>query len=264
MLKKLLLFSFSLLSPLLLCGQVSCVPRLNAPYSYCDAVNALVTDNVIGVDYSNNFFLPEIGRSTLGMVYPAKAVNTAAGFSFYGFSEYWNINLSLGFSRWFKPYVAFGVRAFFYGCHFTSHDASFLASGGADVSLLVFPTKSLSIGFYARNITFSSIKSLEERYRLPVDFSLGFSYNFSGKVILALEGGIELKQPFRISMCVDYAPVRQFVMRFVVSYQTSAAASLGFGLRFGGFFLDFDAEYKLISGMCCKAGIGVTFKKRKK
>ena len=133
------------------------MPRLNASYSYCDAVNSLASDNVIGIYYNNNFFLPEIGRSTLGMVYPAKAVNTSAGFSFYGFSEYWNVDFSLGFSRWFKPYIAFGVRAFFHGAHFNSPDASFLATGGLNVSLLVFPTKSLRIGFYAENITFSTI-----------------------------------------------------------------------------------------------------------
>lgn len=264
MLRNSALLTILALLPLLACGQTTCVPRLSLPYSECAAVNSLAPCNAIGAYYSNSFFLPEIGRATLGMVYPAKAVNTSAAFSFYGFSEYWNIQMSVGFSRWFKPYIAFGVEAFFYGAHFSNPDAALLASGGVNVSLLAFPTKSLSIGFNAYNISFSTIKSLDERYRLPVIFSLGFAYDFSGKVLIALEGDIELKQPFKIGMAVDYMPVRQFVMRCGVSYQTSAAAGFGFGLRLGGFFLDFDAEYKLQSGMFCKAGIGVSFKGRKR
>lgn len=240
-------------------GSTVSVPHLSDPYAVNEAVNSLKKECFISTGYTNRLFLPQIGRASLDFVYPSKALNTSAGFSFYGFSEYWNIEATIGFSRLFKPYIAIGVEAFFYGCHFNT-DVKFCATGGLNVGLLAFPTRNLTIGLYAHNISFSPLKSLEERYRLPVIFRLGISYNFSGKALIILEGAKELKQPFLICMGVEYMPVRQFILRLGVSYQTSAACSGGFGLRFGGFFIDAGVEYKLMSGLSISTGVGYRFK----
>ncbi len=233
--------------------EIVSVPHISDTRSNSDAVNSLVSNPTFTANYTNSFFLPEIGLANVGLVYPSKYLNTSCSVSYYGYSEFWNIGATVGFSHYFKKYISIGLEGFFYGCHFNT-DAGFKATGGLNLSILAFPTKNLSIGLLAENITFS---------KLPVVFRLGVGYRIAEKVNLAFEGGIELKQPFFISMDFEYMPVSRFILRCGLGYRTSASASVGFGLRLKGFILDFNVDYRLRSGVGCKASIGFQIKKKR-
>lgn len=231
--------------------------HLENHYSKNDALNAICPSFNIFSSYTNTMFLPEIGLTDIGIVIPSKYLTTSASLSFYGYSEYWNLGASVGFSHYFKPYISIGVNAFFSGFRFSGTN-QFKATGGVDLSLVVFPTKNLSIGLLFSNISFSTIKNLSNKYRLPVIFRLGLSYKVYNNILIALEGGIELKHPFFINMNFEYKPVKQLILRCAISYQTSAAAMIGFGLRLGGFCMDFNVDYNLGTGAGCKAILGYT------
>ncbi len=232
------------------------VPHIDLPYNRSDAVNSLTEHFSMGTTYTNNFFLSQVGLAKLKMVYPTKQITTSLSTSFYGYSEFYEINFSLGFSHYFKPYIAIGLEAFFRGYRF-SGDTGFKATGGLNVSLLAFPTKKISIGLYAENISFSPIKSKDTIYRLPTAFYVAFSYFFTQDIMLAVEGVKELKSPFLIRLDFEYRPVRQFILRCGASYQTSASANIGFGLRFGKFLLDANVKYNVRVSWGCQVGIGI-------
>ena len=232
------------------------VPHIDSPYNTSDAVNSLTEHFSIGTTYTNNFFLPQVGLADLKIVYHTKPLNISAGASFYGYSEFYGINASLGFSHYFKPYIAIGLEAFFRGYRF-SGDTGFKATGGLNISLLAFPTKKIAIGLYAENVSFSPIRANGITYRVPTSFYVAFSYSFTQDIMLAIEGVKELKSPFLIRLDFEYRPVRQFILRCGTSYQTSASANIGFGLRFGKFILDANVKYNVRVSWGCQVGIGI-------
>lgn len=220
-----------------------------------EAVNSLCREFNLTASYTNNFFIPQIGLSKIKLVYPSSKINTSLSLSYYGYNYYWSIISKLGFSRHFKPYIAFGVTAFFSAYRFSATGKT-LFTGGADISLCIFPVKNICIGVSAENISFSVIKSDKVKYRLPVTFKVGISFLIRNNVTLAIEGSKELKDPFLACSSFEYMPVKQFSLRIAASYQTSVIVLLGFGLRLNGFLMDFDAFYNLGSGVGCRAAIG--------
>ncbi len=232
------------------------VPHIDTPYTASDAVNSLTEHFYIGTTYTNNFFLPQVGLAELKMVYPSKYINTSVNTSFYGYSEYFQVKTALGFSHFFKPYIAIGLEAFFCGVRFNS-DTGFKATGGVSLSILAFPTNKLAIGFLAENISFSPIKADGTKHRLPTIFSLGLSYSFTPNIMLAIEGSKELTNPFLIRLDFEYRPVRQFILRCGTSYQTTASANIGFGLRFGKFLFDTNIKYNVRVSWGCQVGLGI-------
>lgn len=233
----------------------SSVPLKSGFLPSSEAVNSLYSGVNLTASYINNLFLPEIGLSKLKLVYHSKKINTSASASFYGYKEYWNICSTVGFSRYFKPYIAFGITSFFSLYRFSITEKSFFTAG-ANVSLCVFPTKKICIGVSAENITFSYYKSGNIKYRLPVIFKVGFSISVRDNASILLEGSKNLTEPFLICLGTEYIPVKQFSLRLGVSYQTNFSALIGFGLKLSGFLLDFDAFYNLGSGVGCRVSIG--------
>lgn len=238
------------------------IPHIDMPYNSSDAVNSLTEHFSMGTTYTNNFFLPQVGLAGLKMVYPAKQINTSLSTSFYGYSEFYRIRGALGLSHYFKPYIAIGIEGFFYGFKF-SGGTSFKATGGLNVSLLVFPTKKIAIGFLAENISFSPIKANGVKYRFPTVFYLGFSYSFTQNIILAVEGAKDLTNPFLIRLDFEYRPVRQFILKCGTSYQTSASANIGVGLRLKKFILDVNIKYNVRVSWGCQVGIGIQLSENK-
>ena len=221
-----------------------------------DAVNSLLPHFTLFASYTNSLFIPEVGLTKIKMVYPSKKVCTTASLSFYGYKDYWTIDANIGFSKYFKPYIAFGVEAFFRSVRFSLTENT-LFTGGANVSLVIFPIKSICIGVYAENITFSPLVHNSVVYRLPVIFCLGISYKIKDNTSLTIECRKSLSEPFLICGEVEYAPVKKFVMRLGASYMSNASLLFGIGVRFKRFFLDFDAQYDLGVGVGCKAVIGI-------
>lgn len=237
------------------------VPHIGKHYSASDAVYSLSEDVFLTATYTNNFFLPQVGLSKLELVYPSLKINTSASLSYFGYKDYWVLNSNIGFSKFFKPYISIGVSAFFSTYRF-SITSKTLFTGGADISICIFPVKNFCIGLYAENITFSPIVSNGNIYRLPVSLRLGFSYYVKNNVSISIEGAKELKEPFSICVGVEYLPVKQFLLRISTSYQKTASFLFGVGLRLNGFLIDFDAYYNLGNGLGCKASIGF-YKHRK-
>ncbi|MCQ2335612.1 MAG: hypothetical protein MJ010_00300 [Paludibacteraceae bacterium] len=238
------------------------VPHIDTPYNSSDAVNSLTEHFSMGTTYTNNFFLPQVGLARLKIVYPAKQITTSLSTSFYGYSEYYRIRGALGFSHYFRPYIAIGLEGFFSGFKF-SGGTRFKATGGLNVSLLAFPTKKLVLGFLVENTSFSFIRANGIKYRLPTIFYLGFSYCFTQNIILAVEGAKDLTNPFLIRLDFEYRPIRQFILKCGISYQTSASANFGFGLRLKKFILDATVKYNVRVSWGCQVGIGVQLSENK-
>ncbi len=258
--------SFVLVLLVTFCTNVSVAQNELYPYPFSvpnksgflpssEAVNSQYRELNLTASYTNNLFIPQIGLSKIKLVYPSSKINTSVSLSFYGYGNYWNIVSKLGFSRHFKPYIAFGLTVFFSAYRFTLTDKN-IFTGGADISLCVFPNKNICIGVSAENISFSIIKSGSLKYRLPVVFKVGLSFSLKKNVTLSIEGSKELKDPFLICSSIEYMPVKQFSLRIAASYQSNISVLLGFGLRLKGFFIDFDAFYNLGSGVGCRAAIG--------
>lgn len=258
--------SFVLVLLVTFCTNVSVAQNELYPYPFSvpnksgflpssEAVNSQYRELNLTASYTNNLFIPQIGLSKIKLVYPSSKINTSLSLSFYGYGNYWNIVSKLGFSRHFKPYIAFGLTAFFSAYRFTLTDNN-IFTGGADISLCVFPNKNICIGVSVENISFSIIKSGSLKYRLPVVFKVGLSFSLKKNVTLSIEGSKELKDPFLICSSIEYMPVKLFSLRIAASYQSNISVLLGFGLRLKGFFIDFDAFYNLGSGVGCRAAIG--------
>lgn len=231
------------------------VPNKSGFLPSSEAVNSLYKDFNFTASYTNNLFLSQIGLSKIKLVYPSAKINTCTSLSFYGYSNFWNLKSTIGFSRHFKPYISFGVTAFFVFYRFSLTGKN-LFTAGVNASLCIFPTKKICIGVSAENISFSPLKSGDRLYRLPVTFKIGFSLMILNNFSISLEGSKELKSPFLICSGIEYTPLKQFALRFGVSYQTNASILAGFGLRLKSFFIDFDAFYNLGSGIGCRAAIG--------
>jgi len=196
--------------------------------SHNQAGLAYIKTAEIGLYHDNRFMMKELSFSSLAAVIPAKPGTFGFNFNYFGFSKYHESKIGIAYSHKLGERIAAGIQldyfsTFIYGANDNFQKITF------ELGLLSNPSKNLMVGFH----TFNPLpgKTLHNSLAvLPSTASLGISYIFYEKVLLAIETFKEFSENIIVRTGIEYEPVRQIAFRFGISTGPSAY-SFGMGYK---------------------------------
>ena len=119
--------------------------------------------------------------------------------------------------------------------------------------------KNLSIGVHVFNPTRAKVAGYNDE-RLPTVIRLGGDYNFSDRVILAIETDKDISQKAEFKAGIEYKAVKEFYLRIGVSTNPTLTC-FGFGINLKNFKMDVSATYHQTLGISPQIGLSYTLAK---
>lgn len=212
-----------------------------------------------GISVTNRFLLKELSSFAF-----SATINTGAAGVFslaatrFGFSLYNEVKVGLSYARHFGRRFAVGLLIDYqrYGlCE--PYGSVNLAS--FDLGMIFLPANGLSVGLHLINPVPVKVVSFPEE-RLPVLLRLGFDYNYSGKLTLAVEGEKGIREPFVLRTGVEYRVARPAWIRIGLA-TTPLCFTFGIGIQAGGVTIDLASEYNQVLGFSPSLSLFWTFRK---
>ncbi len=238
----------------------------NASVSLCDVWSAhhnqaglgFVHDVSGGVYYENRFLLKEISVRGAAVALPIKAGTFGLCVTNFGYSLYSENKYSLSFAKAFGDKFSAGIAM----DYLTTKIAEGYGSQGvlaAEAGIIAKPLKGLTIGVHVFNPTRAKLTEYDNE-RLPTIVRLGADYNFSDKVILAVETQKDIAQKAQFKAGLEYKAVKEFYLRIGISTDPTLSC-FGFGINLKNFKMDIAATYHQTLGISPQLGLSYTFAK---
>lgn len=144
-------------------------------------------------------FIKEQNIQGIAFALPTKTGTIGGSYSYYGFSQYNEMQAGLAFGRSFSKYFSIGLQLNYLhtqiaGIYGTANSINF------EIGILSQPIENLFIGAHVYNPSHSKMGEEE----IPTVFNLGVSYLFSGKVLFAVGTEKNLKQDAIFKIGIDY------------------------------------------------------------
>lgn len=211
-----------------------------------------------GVYYENRFLLKELALKGVVVSLPVKAGTFGLCVTNFGYSLYKENKYSLSFAKAFGDKLSIGVAM----DYLTTKIAEGYGSKGllaAEIGIQSKPIKGLTIGAHVFNPTRAKIAEYNNEC-LPTILRLGVDYNFSDKIILAVETEKDISQKAIFKAGLEYKAVKEFYLRLGIATNPTLS-SFGFGLNLKNFKIDFSANYHQTLGVVPQLGLTYSFKK---
>ena len=167
-----------------------------------------ISHNQAGLGYLENIsvgafhqsgYIKEQNLQGIAFALPTKTGTIGASYSYYGFSQYSEMQAGLAFGRTFTKYFAVGIQLNFLHTQIAGNYGS-VNSVNFEIGILSQPIENLFIGAHVYNPSRSKIG--EEQ--IPTIFNLGASYLFSDKVLFGIETEKDLNQDAIFKAGLDY------------------------------------------------------------
>lgn len=140
-----------------------------------------IDDISVGIFHQSGF-IKEQNLQGLGFAYPTKTGTIAASYSYYGFSQYNEMQAGLAFGRSFTRYFAVGLQINYLSTRIADNYGS-ANTVNFEVGILSQPIDNLFIGAHVYNPSRSKIGD----EAMPTVFNFGAGYLFSNRVYFAIE-----------------------------------------------------------------------------
>ncbi len=194
-----------------------------------------VYHNQAGLSYLENIsigafhqsgFIKEQNLQGIAFALPTKTGTIAASYSYYGYSQYNEMQGGIAFGRTFSKYFAVGLQLNYL------HTQIAVNYGTADavnfeIGILSQPVDNLFIGAHVYNPSRSKMGGEE----IPTIFNLGVSYLFSDKVLLAIGTEKDLNQEAIFKAGIDYKLIEYVSLQAGIS-TNPAKYSFGIGFHY--------------------------------
>jgi len=198
-----------------------------------------------GFYYENRYGLKDLGLKSGAIVLPTKSGVFGLSMTYFGFALYNESRIGLAYAKSFGNKFSVGVQLDYLNTHIAENYGNSGTVAG-EIGLRYQLNNKLAIGAHIFNPTRAKVAAYNKE-RAPTIINLGLSYNFSDKVLLAVETekDIQFKPVFKAG--VEYKPVRTFYFRTGIS-TNPVLNSFGFGVEYLNFNLDFAASYHQVLG----------------
>ncbi|MBA3704865.1 MAG: hypothetical protein H0W84_02885 [Bacteroidetes bacterium] len=213
-----------------------------------------------GTYFENKFLLKELSVKGLALALPIKAGTIGICITSFGYSLYSENKYSISFSKTFSDKLSAGIAMDYLNTKIAEGYGSknaFVAEAGIQAK----PLKELSIGIHLFNPTRAKLAGYNDE-RIPTIFRLGVDYNFSNKVILAIETKKDISEKAIFKAGIEYKAIKEFYLRGGISTNPSLS-SFGFGLDLNNFKIDLSANYHQVLGISTQLSLSYIFKKNK-
>jgi hypothetical protein len=193
-----------------------------------------------GIYYENRFGLKNLSIKAGAVVLPTRSGVFGLSMTYFGYALYNESKIGLAYAKSFGTKFSAGVQLDYLGTHIAENygNASAVA---AEIGLLYQVNKNISIGTHVYNPTRAKVASYNNE-RAPTILKLGLSYQFSEKVILAIESEKDIQHNPVFKAGVEYRPIKALYFRTGIS-TNPVLNSFGFGIEYHNFNLDFAASY---------------------
>lgn len=268
---------------LLICVSITCIAKSgnedypigarsaamgNASVSLSDVWSAqhnqaglgFMRDYAGGVYYENRFLLKELSVKGGAVAVPVKGGTFGLCITNFGYSQYSENKYSVSFAKAFGKIFSAGIAIDYLSTHIAEGYGS-RAVFAAEAGIQAKPLKGLTIGAHVFNPTRAKLADYNEE-RLPTIIRLGADYNFSDKVILAIETDKDISQKAIFKAGIEYKMVKEFYLRAGVATNPTLS-SFGFGLNLKNLKIDFSASYHQVLGFSPQFGLSYTIKRAK-
>lgn len=240
----------------------------NASVSLSDAWSAhhnqaglgFVRELSTGIYYENRFLLKELSVKAGTLALPVKGGTFGLCISHFGYSLYSENKYSLSFARSFGDKFSAGIAM---SCLTTKIAEGYGSRNvfAAEFGLQAKPLKGLTIGAHVFNPTRTKLADYNDE-RIPTIIRMGAGYDFSDKVMLAVETEKDISEKAIFKAGIEYRAVKEFYLRAGISTNPSLT-SFGFGLNLKNFRIDLSANYHQTLGISPQLSLTYAFKKGK-
>lgn len=214
-----------------------------------------------GVSYENRFLIKEISVRGGVVAVPVKGGTFGLCITNFGFNLYSENKYSLSFAKAFGEKFSIGIAM----DYLTTRIAEGYGTRGvlaAEIGMQAKPIKGLTIGVHAFNPTRAKLADYNNE-RLPTIIRLGADYEFSEKVILAIETQKDIQYKAEFKAGIEYKAVKEFYLRMGIS-TNPLLSTFGFGLNLKNLKVDFAGSYHQTLGFSPQLGLSYIFTKAEK
>lgn len=211
-----------------------------------------------GMQFESRYFISELSTKSIQLALPTQLVNTGLSFSHFGYSQYHEILLGVGFARNFEDKFAMGVQFNYYTAFIAasnSYRGAFLPQLGLSVKL----SPNFNLGFQSFNPFQQNVQTELSVKRLPSIFSLGTEYFLSPELIWRTQFDKELSSNYRLASGFDYQMLEQVSIKLGAYGSDYLIPCLGVGFRMGNFRVLLNCELHPLLGLNTIAGINYRF-----
>lgn len=194
-----------------------------------------VYHNQAGLGYLENIsigafhqsgYIKEQNTQGIAFALPTKTGTIAASYSYYGFSQYNEMQAGLAYGKSFSKYFAIGLQLNYLhnkiaGNYGTAESVNF------EIGILSQPIDNLLIGAHVYNPSRSKIGD----ENIPTIFNLGVSYLFSEKVLFAVGTEKDLRHEAIFKAGLDYRIIEYVSLQAGISTNPSKY-SFGIGFHY--------------------------------
>ena len=177
-------------------------------------------------------FIKEQNVQGIAFAIPTKTGTIGASYSYYGYSQYNEMQAGLAFGRSFTKYFSVGIQLNYIYTHIADNYGTEDAVN-FEIGILSEPIDNLVIGTHVYNPLRSKLGEEE----IPTYFDMGISYLFSEKILLAIGTEKDLDYDAIFKAGIDYQIIEYVSVQAGIS-TNPARYSFGIGLH----YLNIDAQ----------------------
>ncbi len=205
------------------------------------ATTAFIENPLAGFGLSQRYFLPELALFQSSYLQPSSlgVFNLAA--RYFGFEDYNQSTLGLGYARQFSPYYSFGLQLNYHHLHIAESSHSSPSSITFDVGMLAKATDQLHFALSISNPSYFYLNE-QTQERHPLVWSLGSSYLFSEHFLLCGSLEKQLGKNERYGLGAEYLPLDLLSLRAGMRFQPHSS-HFGIGLNYHLLHFDLGYEY---------------------
>jgi hypothetical protein len=222
---------------------------------------AFLKDVSAGVYYENRFMVKELGLKAGAIAVPVKGGTFGVCVSNFGFTSYSENKYSVSFAKAFGHVFSMAVAMDYLS---TKIGEGYGSKGQfvAEVGVQAKPLKGLTLGAHVFNPNHAKLVDYNNE-RIPTIIRLGANYNFSDKVMIALENEKDISQKSIFKAGIEYKVVKELYLRAGICTNPSLS-SYGFGLNLQNLRIDVSASYHQVLGISPQFGLLYQFKSKTK
>jgi len=211
-----------------------------------------------GIYYEYRFLLSETSYKAGAFVLPTKVGALGVSVTSFGFELYNETKAGLSYGQRFGEKFSFGVQMNYINTKLTQQYGSKSSITGA-VGLMAKLSNELTLGVHIYNPTRTKLAN-DNNERIPTIMKLGLAYNFSKKMLFAMETEKDVDYQAIVKVGIEYHIIDILYLRGGISTGPTLS-SFGFGLQLKDFMLGIASNYHQTLGLT--PSISIVYRKNK-
>ena len=198
--------------------------------------------------------LTELSTAAVTYAEPTKIGTFGAGVRTYGYELYREINGLISYSNSYRGRIFYGANVNIYNLSIKNYNSA--TSFGVDIGALAKLTDFLQWGFFAKNLTGSTIG--ESKEKIAQVFRTGFAFTPRNDLAIMLETEKDVKYAFSFRAAFEYTPIKYFQVRAGVGSEPTSF-SAGAGFKYNIFQIDYGIQNNPDLGFSHQVGLTINF-----